>query len=340
MCYLSAEHTEEEQQMRYPVTIALIIALAGLYGCPPTPPPPDLQPQVEDSPADWPRTFTDALGETVTLQAPPQRVISLSTGFAETIFTIGAGDRLVGRTDFVDHPPEILQVPTVGGMINPSLEAIAALEPDLVLTVHGTPHDVVEGVRRTCVPVIARDPVTVAEVLECTRDIGRYLGIEQEADALADDLEARRDAVAEGAWDVARQGRPSVLFVIDLDNVFVAGAGHFVDDMIQIAGGVNAATLAAGEAAGQWPSLSLEAVVALDPDIIIMALEDDRGEVVDGAALLRQRPAWRDLSAVRGDRVYNIDPDLTSRAGPRLFDALEQIAGIVSDAVGGGSSDG
>ncbi|MGI5819340.1 MAG: ABC transporter substrate-binding protein [Armatimonadota bacterium] len=318
-------------------------ALLMIAGCPPAPPP--MTPE-EPSPSDeldgWPRTFTDALGEEVTLEQPPRRIVSLSTGFAEAIFAMGAGERLVGRVTFADYPPEIQQVPAVGGMIDASLEAIVAQEPDLVLTVRGTPREVVDSIRRAGIPVIARDPTSIDEVIECIRDIGRYLGIEEDADELADGLSTRVEAVRERGDALASgQGRPSVLFVVGLDPVFVAGPEHFVDDMIFQAGGINAGALVTGESAGQWPSLSMEAVVELSPDIVVIAMMDqeDWAEIDDGRRLADQ-PGWGRLSAVEGGRVFTLDPDLAVRAGPRLIDALEQMAEIIEDAVAGGPRDG
>ncbi len=327
---------------------ALVTGTALLAGCPqqqpeapsPTPPPPpsdDQQPSDTDSSKGWPRTFTDAMGEKVTLQEPPERVISLSTGFTETIFAMDVGDRLVGRTSFAEYPPEAREVKSVGGMINPSLEAIVGQEPDLVLTVRGTPADVIASIRRAGIPVIAHDPRTIDDVLTSIRDLGRYLGVEEDANRLAEDLRERVEAVeARGQAIATSQGRPSVLFTIQADPVFVAGEGSFVDDMIHRAGGINAATLIEGQNGGQWPSLSLEAVVELSPDIIVTSMETGEGEPIDGEKKLSGLSGWKDLRAVEDGRVYTIDPDLSARAGPRLIDALEQMADIIEDAVGGG----
>lgn len=319
------------------VIAAIAVLMVG--GCP----EPDTEPSlpVEDTQppaaADWPRTFTDALGEEVTLQQPPQRVVCLSTGFTEAIFAMGAGDRLVGRVIFAEYPPEVLEVPSVGGMIDPSLEAIAELEPDLLLTERGTPQDVIESIRRAGVPVLAQDPKSVDEVLWCIREIGRYLGVEDDANALADQLEARAEAATERGNAIASgEGRPSVLFVVSIEPVFVAGTGHFVDDMIDRAGALNAATLMDETSQDQWPSLSLEAIVELDPDIVVIAmmLEEELSEV-GGVEAFADRPGWSELPAVKEGRIYTINPDWAVRAGPRLFDAMEQMVEIVESGLSG-----
>ncbi|MGD9497707.1 MAG: ABC transporter substrate-binding protein [Armatimonadota bacterium] len=278
----------------------------------------------------WPRAFVDDLGAEVRLLGPARRVVSLAPGFTETIFAIGAGDLLVGRTDFCDEPPAALEVPSVGGIVNPSLEMIVSLEPDLVLVIRGTPIDVIESLRRAGLPVIARDTHTLAEALAMVRDIGAYLGRQGPADALADGLQTRMDAVVAAARSrFARRPPPSVLLVTSLDPVFAAGPSSLVGDMIAAVGAVNAAAAPDARGAGLWPQLSLEAVVERDPDIIVLATEGHEGEPTRSAAPIAKLSGWRELSAVRRGQVWRIDPDLVSRSGPRVLDGLEQLASIV-----------
>ncbi len=328
---------------RYLFVLSLLMPVLLVAGCPrPVEPPPTEEP-VEDPTLEpaWPRVFTDALSNEVTLDRPPERIISLSTGITEAIFAMGAGERVVGRIHFSDYPPEVRDVPSVGGLVDPSLEAIVNLEPELVLTERGTPTDVIDAIERVGIPVLAYDPISISEVLSLFREIGRVLGVESDANRLSERLAHRVEEVSDRIFErTIREGRPSLLFVIDLDPVFVAGEEHFVDDMIDTVGAVNAAMLVQGKNSGQWPSLSLEAVISLDPDIVITAIEDDSGEMVEGSAMLAERPGWRELAAVREGRVYSINPDLAVRAGPRLFDAIEQMEEIISDALSGGELDG
>lgn len=328
-------------------TFVLLIATL-LAGCARQAELPEIDPSIAPTPehasaeSDWPRTFTDALGNEVTLYHPPERIISLSTGITESIFAMGAGDRVVGRLHFSTHPPEVLDVPSVGGLVDPSLEVIVSQEPDLVLTERGTPRDIIDSIERLGIPVIAYDPVGIPEVLEMIREVGRCLGVDEEAHALVARLEERIEALSVQVFERARQGRPSVLFVVGLDPVFAAGGGHFVDDMITTAGGINAVTLLERNNNGeQWPSLSLEAVVSLDPDIIVIAmmLQEDL-EATNVSEAIDSQPGWNRLSAVEGDRVYTLNPDLALRAGPRLFDALEEMNEIIEDALSGGVGDG
>lgn len=277
----------------------------------------------------WPRSFTDDLGQVVTLPAPPRRIVSIAPGFTETIFALGEGQRLVGRSDFCYYPPEALEVPSVGGMTTPSIEAIVGLAPDLVLAVRGVPPEVIESLRSAGVAVIALDPQTVDALIASVRTIGEILGAEERAEALATQMQARRDAVAARAKEVfADRPRPSVLFLVELDPIFAAGPGSFVDDMIRVAGGRNAVAEAGGNPS-PWPQLGLEAILSADPDIIVGALEGHGEEQRDLLARLRARIGWRELSAVRAGRVYPVDPDLTVRTGPRVIEGLELLARII-----------
>lgn len=317
------------------LTVALIVPLGGCRRAMPVTPPEAAPPAI--GPEDWPRSFTDDLGQTVTLPAPPQRIVSIAPGFTETIFALGEGDRLVGRCDFCYYPEEALEVPSVGGMTTPSIEAIVSLAPELVLAVRGIPPDVTDSLRGAGLTLIALDPQTVDGLIASVRTIGEILGAEERAQMLAEEMAVRRDAVAARAEEVfATRPRPSVLFLVGLDPVFAAGPASFVDDMIRVAGGTNVVAEAGGNP-GPWPQLSLEAIIDLDPDIIVGALEG-HGEAQERLLeVLRERNGWRELTAVREGRVYPVDPDLTVRTGPRIMDGLELLAGIIQGREAGES---
>ncbi len=336
------------QPVRVTAIIACVITLFAATGCPGVAPgtardaaPPETE--AATTADDWPRTFTDDLGAEVTPLAPARRVVSISPGLTEAIFAIGAEDRLVGRSDFCYYPPEALEIPSVGQLIDPSIERIVGLEPDLVLVIRGTPRETIDSLRSAGVPVIAHSLSSLEDVIETVRELGRYLGEEEAADAVAEGLTARMKAVEERTERVLAEAgaqRPSVLFTVQVDPVFVAGEGSFVDDMIEIAGGRNAVAEMGGGQLSPWPQISLEAVVEADPDIVAAAFEGHVDEGVDPLAVLRTRTGWQELTAVREGRVYALDPDLTTRAGPRLLDGLEAMAEITHSVVLEAAEDG
>lgn len=315
--------------------IAVTIGVGSLTGCPPRGTEPVLPPEeiVDlESPGDqpWPRTFSDDLGAQVTLDGPPQRIVSIAPGLTEAIFMLGAGDRVVGVTEFCDYPPEAKTREVIGGMTNPSVEKIVSLQPDLVLITRGAPIEVINSLREAGLAVIGKDPKTVREVIDDLRDLGQYLGIEEQAERTATSLEERLEAVvARGREIFGQAGGPRVLMVIGLEPVFVAGPGSFGDDIIRLCGAVNPVGGTEGEQVSAWPQYSLEKIVEQNPDIIISTLQSHEVEVGATLTRLRETPGCRDLKAVEQGRVYDIDADLLLRTGPRLLDGLEATAKVI-----------
>jgi len=313
----------------------LIILAVCLAGCPTREAAPVLPPEeiIDIAPAagkPWPRTFTDDLGTPVTLAGPPARIVSIAPGLTEAIFMLGAGDRVVGVTEFCNYPPEAAEREVIGGMTNPSVEKIIALSPDLVLVTRGAPIDVVNSLREAGLTVIGKSPETVRAVIEDIRDLGEYLGIEGQAERTAESLEQRLElAVEEGREVFGEAGGPTVLMIIGLEPVFVAGPGSFADDMISLCGGRNVIGAAEDEQVSAWPQYSLEKIVEHDPQIIISTLQSHEVERAATLERLRDLSGWRDLSAVKRGRVYDVDADTVLRTGPRLLDGLEAMSTVI-----------
>lgn len=262
-------------------------------------------------------TVRDMLGREVNLPAPPRRIVSLVPSVTEILYALGAEDLLVGVTTLCDFPPEARQKPKVGGIVNPSLEAILSLRPDLVLaTTEGNREATIQQVAGLGIPVYVVSPKSFSGVLESITRIGQLTGREEAARRLAGNLGQRADRVVE-----ATQGRPrpSVLYLVWADPVVVAGRDTLITDLIRMAGGASVSA----EERIEWPRLSLEQVVARAPDVIIMATHS--GPHVDNA--LRR---WREqkilLPAFRTGRVHTVDGNLVHRPGPRIVDGLEALA--------------
>ena len=270
--------------------------------------------------------MTDALGVQVTLAAPPERVVSLTPDTTETVFAIGQGARLVGVSDFCDYPPEAARLVRVGGIVNPSVERIVSLRPDLVLATRGVPGDALQSLRGAGLTVFGIAPEDLEGVIASVGTVGRLLGAETAAEALQAGLRGRRDAVVrQAAARLAAGKSPGVLFMIQMSPVFAAGPGSFVDDMTPHRGGRTIVAPRHGEHLSQWPQYSTEAIIEQDPDIIVAALAEHGGGAENTLQRLRAEPAWRSVRAVQGGQVYDVDADIMVRAGPRLFDGLEEL---------------
>lgn len=261
-------------------------------------------------------TTRDMLGRDVTLPAPPVRIVSLVPSVTEVLYALNAADALVGVTDYCDFPAEARRKPRVGGMVAPSLEAVVALRPDLVIaTTEGTREDTVAQLTRLRVPVYLVAAHRVADVTSLIVRMGALTGRQAAAESLVARLEARIESVKKA---VLTLGRPRVLYVLWPEPLIVPGPNTIVTELIQLAGGQS---LTADDA-DDWPRYSLEAAVARRPEVILLA---NHGAGTGAIAADK----WRrltDLPAVRAGRLRSVDGDLMHRYGPRVVDGLEQLA--------------
>jgi len=259
----------------------------------------------------------DMLGREVTMPAPPRRIVSLVPSVTETLFAVGGEDRLVGVTTFCDFPPAARQKPKVGGIVNPSLEAIVGLRPDLVLaTTEGNRESTVEQLTALGIPTYVVTPKTFSGVLDSILRIGSLSGRLEAAERLVDDLRRRAARVVEAT---GRRPRARVLYVVWADPLVVPGRATLINDLIGMAGG---ASVSADEPV-EWPRLSLEQVVASAPEVVIFA---SHSATHVEQALKRWQGQGLTLPAFRTGRVRRVDTDLVHRPGPRIVEGLEALA--------------
>jgi len=265
-------------------------------------------------------TVTDQTGRRVVLPAPPGRIVSLVPSVTETVFTIGAQDRLVGVTDFCDYPAEARQKASVGGMISPSLEGIVALRPDLVIaTTAGNRHETFDQLARLKIPVYLVNPVSVRDVLDLIARLGRLTDRAEVADRVAAALRERIQAVSAR---VAGRPRPRVLYVLWPDPLIVPARGALVSELIGLAGG-DSVTADGGEG---YPRYSMEAALAQNPEVILIASHD-----ASRSPLVRsQWERFTQVPAVTAGRLHTVDGNLMHRYGPRIVDGLEVLARLIN----------
>lgn len=266
-------------------------------------------------PAEAPAPVVDATGDTLALSAPPTRIVSLVPSVTDLLLAMGAGDRLIARTDF-DEAASLDTLPSVGQGLTPNLEWLVARRPDLVVAwPDAGERDVVERLRELGVPVYGARLESVASVLRTSRDLGAMLALPA-GDSVARSIEAGLDSVS---LSVRGLPRPLVLYVLEGTPPYGPGADTFADELLGIAGGENLlAALGSG-----WLQVSLEEVVRRRPDVIVLQVRGDADGVLDR---LKSAPGWRDLDAVREGRVVALDARLFDRPGPRLPAAAAQLA--------------
>ncbi len=272
------------------------------------------------------RDLVDQTGRRVNVPDRPTRLVSLAPGITETLFLLGLGDRVVGDTDSCEFPPEARLKVHVGSTLNPSLEKIVVLKPDLVL---GSPQanrrEIVDRLARLGIPLYGVTAQTVDGTLASIADLGSVLGREAEARELVQQLQQRIDAVTRR---VANQRPPRVLFVVWYRPLMTAGAQTFLSDVIRRAGGD---PIGAG-LQGEWPRLSVEEVMRLEPDVILFP---ETQAFAPNLEEFQSLPGWRDMPAVKERHIYFVSDSIV-RASPRLVDALEEVARILhpEDATG------
>jgi iron complex transport system substrate-binding protein len=269
------------------------------------------------------RVVTDQTGRKVNVPENPQRLISLAPSITETIYALGLADRLVGVTDYCEYPPEAKLKPHVGALLNPSLEKIVSLKPDLVL---GSPaanrRETADQLERLGIPLYGVTARTVDGTLASIEDLGRILGREKEAQRLVGDLRARLAFIDKS---VADQPRPKVLYVVWYPPLITAGRKTFISDVIRRAGGISIAD----DLTREWPHLSLEEALSRDPDVILFS---GAQSFTPGLDEFRRLPGWRDARAVKNNRLYSI-PDSIIRPSAGLVNALEEVARCLHPSV-------
>lgn len=269
--------------------------------------------------------LASAAGAIASEAAPPPggaaRVISLAPSVTETVFALGAEDRLVAVSTFCDYPEAALRLPRAGDYLHPSVETIVALRPDVVIGVP-TPgnQQAIETLRGLGVNVVVVSEDRLADAWSAIRAIGGWVGKPEEAEALVEKVRGRIDRVRDRAAQLPSR---RVLFVVGHDPLVVAGRGLFIDELIGIAGGSNVGVVPGFE----WPRLSLEAVVATAPDVII----DGAMGTEAGAALAEYWSAYASVPAVRDGRVRPHRSASLLRPGPRLGEAAEEMFALIHE---------
>ncbi|MDZ7800214.1 MAG: ABC transporter substrate-binding protein [Trueperaceae bacterium] len=253
----------------------------------------------------------DDLGREVRLVDPAQRVVTMIPTHTETVCALDACDLLVGRDTFSNHPPSVTELPDLGSAFSPDLEALVALEPDLVLTDEYS--GMASSLDDVSVPAYAGTAQTLEDVWRTTRQVGTLLGRDEEA---ADLITAAQARVA--ALTARVEGRPGPSVFVELDATpYSVGETSYLGRLLTLAGGDNVVPAELGE----FPQVDPELVIEADPEVILLA-DAPHGESADTVA---DRPGWGQLRAVREGRVIELTQaqvDLLTRAGPRLPDAL------------------
>lgn len=297
-------------------TPAAVPATATATATATAPPTSTPEPTPTEPPA-FPVTIEDSDGVEVTLDGPPQRIISYSPGATEIVFAVGAGDRVIAADEFSDYPPETADLERLA-YSSPDPEPALALNPDLVIMA-SRQREQVEQFRGLGMTVLFIDSGnSLDEVFATIEQFGRITGNREQAAELVASMRARIDAVTEAIASV--EEGPRTFFELTAD-LYTVGPETFVGNVLTLAKAQNVAT----GASSPFPQLTAEAVIAADPEVVLLA----DGEWGESLETVCARPGWDATSACINERVHPVDGDLTSRPGPRVVEGLEEIARLL-----------
>lgn len=265
----------------------------------------------------YPITLTDSFGSQVTIEKEPQKVISIAPNISELIYKLDASDKLVGRTDYCDYPSEVTSVESIGSMNDPNIEKIVSLEPDLVVTSTHFSEENLKKLQDLGIDVLELyDENSMDGVYTVIDTLGKALNRQEAANQTITEMKDTVERVTTAVKDLEK---PTVYYVVGFGEFgdYTAGGDTFVNNLLTMAGGDNVAADISG-----W-NYSLEGLLDKDPDIIILGAGAGSKEDFTSAN------GYKDLSAVKNDKVYVIDNNLLDRQGYRNAQGLEELAKLI-----------
>lgn len=264
--------------------------------------------------------ITDRLGRVVTLSRPPIRIISLSPSATEMIFAVGAGDRLVGVTQYCNYPSDALTISRVssGTIEGVNRESILDLKPDVIFFKADHHQSLIDTFDKFGIPMVGVGAESIQEMFQEALDLGRLLETETVAEQLVSQMRSELEAQTRRVASISDDARKRVFYVVWDDPLMTAGPQSFIGELIGIAKGKNIFD----DVKLGYPQISSELVVDRDPQVIIRPSSDDDTNNLDR---ILDRRGWEGISAIRDKQVRTIDGDQISRCGPRLLQVLPSL---------------
>ncbi len=280
----------------------------------------DSRPTAEASatkePASYPFTIKDDTGAELTFEHAPATIVTLAPSETETVFAIGGGERVVGVDENSNYPSEAQSIAKIGD-VTTNVEAVAALDPELVIASSSMNADAITKLRELDIPVYATDPTTYDAVISKVETLGEILDMHKEAEAVAKRMREVKEEVAEAVKAAEKKK-----VYLEFSPGWTVGSGTFLDELITLAGGVNISAAKPG-----WFEVSAEEVVTQNPALIIYPdFGEEPSPIVQG---IESRPGWRAIDAVKNKQMVKVSNDPLVRPGPRLADGLLELAAAI-----------
>ncbi|MCF6466761.1 ABC transporter substrate-binding protein [Clostridium sp. Cult2] len=261
----------------------------------------------------FPLKIVDFLEREVTLEDEPERIISLAPSTTELLYALGAGNKVVGVTDYDNYPPEVEDVEKVGDFKGPNVEAITAQKPDLIFASNLSGQEEMESLENMGVPVIMLEAKNINQIYESIKIIGQITDNVEKGEETIKDMETKIKEINDKVKELPET---DVFYLVSFDGNWTAGKGTFIDELISLAGGKNIA----GDVDG-WVQYSMEKLVEKNPNVIITS--PHAGDLED----IENTVGYKDTEAVKNENVFVIsNDDIIARASNRIVLGLEEIA--------------
>ena len=267
-------------------------------------------------------TLTDDLGRDVVITGKPERIVSLAPSKTEMLFALGLGEYIVGVSEYCDYPAAALDKPKAGSFSQPNIEQIVALDPHLIVAVPLQEEELAR-LMELDLPVLVLSPATVEEIYDALRLLGEATGVVENAHLLVEQMQTSIGEVNDKVAELSQGERKRVYYEVYADPLMSVGRPSVIHELIQAAGGDNIFA----DVDTDYPKISGEAVVDRDPEVIIFPnFHGTEGYLADE---IYSRPGWNAITALKQDQVVGIDPSIVSRAGPRVVEAVEELAALI-----------
>ena len=281
-------------------------------------------PEVEGVPDTFtPVEFIDYLDRDVIIDSLPARIVSLAPSVTESLFAIGAGPLVVGRTDYCNYPEEASDLPSIGGFAasSISIESILDLEPDIVIGGSTQQSEVIEALEEADMTAFVVQPVSIHEIEDMLLLMGNITGHTADAQSIVDDMQNRVNQVTDVVDNIPQEEKVRVFYEVWHEPLMTTTHNTFIGEIIELAGGINIF----GDLNEQYPTISAEQIIASDPQVIVGP--SSHGDQLT-TEIIAQREGWQNIAAVKNDVIYILDGDIVSRPTPRIIEALEELAVI------------
>ena len=264
--------------------------------------------------------FTDEMGRQVKIPYPAKRIISLAPSITEILFALGLDEEVAAITNFCDYPEAVLNKPRIGGFVNPDIEKIVSLRPDLTIGIRdGNRMDTVHRLNDSGFPVYLIDPKGFDGVMRTIKNIGDVVGREKESKRMIKEMVNKRENITTLTQSLSK---PKVFFQLGDAPMVTVGKGTLADDLIRLAGG---RSISENESAS-YPVYNIETILLKAPEIIIMTSMDSKRT---SPHLVKKWESWKSIPAVRMNMIYVIDSNLVDRPTPRIVEGLEALVRII-----------